>query len=321
MRCMRAMAVRGRPCGGYLVVCKVLFLYLSTSQGSPTLTILNATDPLVLEPNTTLEVLFSLKDVGSDNLTYAIFVNHKAPGSNISFLKCVLQKTPENCSSTKKECKCSGGHEYSLKKGFQEKDMGEWTFTTSVKKVSTTATINIARQGHLTIDNHTDPIVVQEGQKFDILFSLHEVPLPYRIIILHRATNSNVPHLTCVLFVSRDNYTTSDSETCRPLTQEARRHVYKLTKTFSLHESGELIFQVMNKLKKQQNIIVKRSLTTPAEEEIREPSNDVTSPGKASIQTSPEATFIQSSPDKTVGLTSPRNLLSRPHRPIVAVPL
>ncbi|XP_025102987.1 uncharacterized protein LOC112569435 isoform X2 [Pomacea canaliculata] len=226
MRCMRAMAVRGRPCGGYLVVCKVLFLYLSTSQGSPTLTILNATDPLVLEPNTTLEVLFSLKDVGSDNLTYAIFVNHKAPGSNISFLKCVLQKTPENCSSTKKECKCSGGHEYSLKKGFQEKDMGEWTFTTSVKKVSTTATINIARQGHLTIDNHTDPIVVQEG-----------------------------------------------------------------------------------------------SLTTPAEEEIREPSNDVTSPGKASIQTSPEATFIQSSPDKTVGLTSPRNLLSRPHRPIVAVPL
>lgn len=124
--------------------------------------------------------------------------------------------------------------------------------------VSISQVLLIPGQGNITIDNLTDPIVVQEGQKFDILFSLHEVPLPYRIIILHRATNSNVPHLTCVLIVSRDNYTTSDSETCRPLTQEASRHVYKLTKTFSLHESGELIFQVMNKLKKQQNIIVKR---------------------------------------------------------------
>lgn len=121
--------------------------------------------------------------------------------------------------------------------------------------VSISQVLLIPGQGNITIDNNTDPIVVQEGQKFDILFSLHEVPLPYRIIILHRATNSNVPHLTCVLFVSRDNYTTSDSETCRPLTQEASRHVYKLTKTFSLHESGELIFQVMTK---QQNIIVKR---------------------------------------------------------------
>lgn len=100
----------------------------------------------MLEPNTTLEVLFSLKDVGSDNLTYTIFVNHKAPGSNTSFLKCVLQKTPGNCSSTEKECKWSGGHEYSLKKVFQEKDVGEWTFTASGKKVSTTTTINIARE-------------------------------------------------------------------------------------------------------------------------------------------------------------------------------
>lgn len=117
--------------------------------GSLKVIIKNSTDPIVVERNSTSEVYFSLSDITDTTLNYIAVVSHKPPRTNISRLKCFLNKSLESCSSrvTYTDCQCvdeDDGLTFRLRKDFQADDSGEWMFTISGKGFSVNKTVNIS---------------------------------------------------------------------------------------------------------------------------------------------------------------------------------
>ncbi|XP_025101523.1 uncharacterized protein LOC112568437 [Pomacea canaliculata] len=237
---------------------------ISVVPRPPKLIIGNLIGHFKFEANKTSEIRFSVEDVASYILSYTLFINHKAPGTDISRLKCFLTKTDETCKSSTPDCRCLHGHQYKMAKAFREEDCGEWNFSVAGIGFSVKNGVHISIVAHspetnqsvelcklpersllkLSIDNTTGPFVIEHNSVSEVCFSVDHVEnklLSYTITINHKAFGTHVSQLKCYLSKTPGKCS-SDNEDCECLTEKTGHHQYRLKKVFDYEDSGEWTF-------------------------------------------------------------------------------
>ncbi|XP_025103031.1 uncharacterized protein LOC112569457 [Pomacea canaliculata] len=95
----------------------------------------------------------------------------------------------------------------------------------------------------LSLDKYNGSIIVEESVMSKIEFSWRNLTAPYRAFVLHKPTDFKHFVTICRLCRSQDNCTSSNDHVCQCLHPDH----FRLTKTFRVEDTGQLLFQLFDK--------------------------------------------------------------------------
>ncbi|XP_025102553.1 uncharacterized protein LOC112569092 [Pomacea canaliculata] len=93
-----------------------------------------------------------------------------------------------------------------------------------------------------SLDNYNGSIIVKEGLMSEIEFSWRNLTAPYRVFVLHKPTDLKHLVTMCRLRRSQDTCTSSNDQLCQCLNPDH----FRLTKTFRVEDTGQLLFQLFD---------------------------------------------------------------------------